>query len=115
MTTEYNIEQYSNMSGQIDLADLDPIAVLPLIKDALEKREYQPAVFMYVSKMKEYDEEDRIEALNLFAVKLETMLGSNMHTLSDLATVFSQEAGFKEEYQKVCEKIQDRLSLTQGC
>ena len=98
-----------------EISKMDPIAVSPLIRDYIEKKDYPLAFLIYMNKEKDFDRDDKIDALNMFAVILDTMLGSNMNTLSNLAAIFNNEPPFKEEYEKVCKHIQDRLLLTQGC
>lgn len=96
----------------LDVKSLDVVSTLPYIAEAIERKLYDVAIKLYMFKFNRADMDDRIDGLNLIVVKLDYLLDKEPNLWSDLAAIFSCEPAFKDEYKKICDKIQE--SLNQG-
>jgi len=96
--------------NSLDIQSLDVVSTLPYIAEAIERNMYFVAIRLYMFKFNRADMADRIDGLNLIVVKLDYLLDKEPNLWSDLAAIFSCEPAFKDEYKKICDKIQESLS-----
>lgn len=100
--------------NNLDIGSLDVVSVQPYIAEAMEREMYRLAILLYINKFNRADMADRIDGLNLIVVKLDHLLDKHPDLWSDLAAIFSLEPAFKDEYQKICNKIQESIRNSQS-
>lgn len=88
------------------ISNLDELNVLILLEQCFDSKEWKTGILYYLLKFgnKKMDD-NKLTALNIFARYFEELMNTDIDILSDLATVYTTEPAFENEYRQVCNQI----------